>query len=149
MKINLSSMLSICSVMVVSSLYSPISLAGPERGVKCPAGFTSSYSGSSKILRCKKTANQYANTLCPTPPFNIYKVRKGPDKCAQPVVVNLPVTGPIPTGLRNKIRNVQCMALPGTTGWKLDTDKVTSGPGQRYKDRCKRSNTTYAWPKRR
>lgn len=133
---------------VITFPFSSTSYAGPERGVKCPSGYTAHFA-SNKVLRCRKTSTQYANTLCPDIPFNIYKVRRGADKCATADVVNLPVTGPVPTGLSSKLRGVKCMALPGTTGWKLETDKVRSGGGKKYKDRCKRTKSNYTWPSRR
>lgn len=150
MNIKTASLASIVTLgSLVSIFTSPISYAGAERGVKCPSGYTASYSGSSKILRCKKTSNQYAASVCPNFPFNIYKVRVGTDKCATVDVVHLPVTGPIPTGLSSKLRNVKCAALPGTSGWVLDKDKINSGGGKKYKDRCKRSISSYAWPQHR
>ncbi len=140
---------SVSLVAVLSTLvllpFSQASFAGPERGVKCPSGYQSSYNSNSHVLRCIKSSDQYANTLCPDIPFNVYKVRQGADKCATPDVISLPVVGPIPTGLSSRLRNVKCMAPPGTTGWSVETDKLKSGGGKYYKDRCKRSDISYSW----
>ena len=122
------------------------SIAGPNNGVKCPSGYSGSYNSQTGVFKCEKTKTEKAAAICPDLPFNVYKVRAGTDKCATFDVINLPVTGPIPTGLSSKLKNVKCLAMPGTSGWTLKTDVLPSGGGKSYKDECRRTVTEYAYP---
>lgn len=134
-------------IVTVLFLFSSLSFAGPVSGVKCPAGYETEYNSSYKILKCKKTVTETAATICPDVPYNIYKIREGADKCATITHINVPVTGPLPTGLANELKNVKCMAAPGTTGWQLKTDKeIGPASNQRFRDRCERNKVEYRYP---
>jgi len=114
----------------------PVEAAGPSAGAKCPTGFTAQFDSTTKVLKCTKSRTEFADVGCPPPTAlaNVEIVRRqGADKCKIPLtpLPNSPATLP----------NVVCIALPGTSGWVLQTDKIGS-----FNDRCARTVVEFACP---
>jgi len=113
-----------------------VEAAGPADGARCPSGFTAEFNTTTKVMKCKKTRTEFADVGCPPPTAlaNVEIVRRqGADKC------KIPLT-PLPSNPAT-LPTVVCIALPGTSGWALQTDQIGS-----FNDRCTRKVVEFACP---
>jgi hypothetical protein len=135
--ITLSALLAALSALPLAAV-SPAALAGPDDGVRCPTGYTSSYGDSSHILRCSKNTTQTAATACLDPLFTVYWNRNGADRCL-PTGSVIPVVGDVSGG--TNFRTPSCVHAPGQSGWSIVHDG-----GQGNRDNCRRTFTDYVYP---
>ncbi len=129
-------LLTVALVTGVATAADPLEAAGPSAGAKCPTGFTAEFNATTRVLKCKKSRTEFADVACPPPTAlaNVEIVRRqGADKC------KIPLT-PLP-GNPATLPTVVCVALPGTSGWVLQTDRINS-----FNDRCTRTVVEFACP---